>query len=188
MNYNDKYYTDGGPLRQRSPRQSAIRTFVASDGTVIGMFQGTKGARPDLDFRVKILQPKPDAKPFLLPHDEWVVDLLLKAQHHKDAVVRLLDYYLEFYESCKPFDSLEERKLYQPRTLKEIETKFANVSTPGTMSIGGIAIILELFCLCEKQTPDAHQFKLALQWTKECVLGERDFKNLLNLVIRHREY
>ena len=56
------------------------------------------------------------------------------------------------------------------------------------MSIGGIAIILELFFICEKQTPEAHQFKLALQWTKECVLGERDFNNLLNLVIRHREY
>ena len=52
------------------------------------------------------------------------------------------------------------------------------------MSIGGIAIILELFCLCEKQTPDARQFKLALLWTKECVLGQRDFKNLLNLIIR----
>jgi hypothetical protein len=186
--YNPKYFIDNEMWQYRDPKGPAIHTFVASDGTAIGIFQGKKGARPDLDFRVKILQPKPDAKPFLLPHDEWVVDLLLKAQHHKDAVVRLLDYYLEFYESCKPFDSLEERKLYQPRTLKEIETKFTNVSTPGTMSIGGIAIILELFCLCEKQTPDAHQFKLALQWTKECILGQRDFKNVLNLVIRHREY
>ena len=188
MNYNDKYYTDGGPLWQRSPIQSAIRTFVASDGTVIGMFQGTKGARPDLDFRVKILQQKPDAKPFLLPHDEWVVDLLLKGQHYQEKAIQLLDYYLDFYDSCTPFASLEERAHYSPITLQEVENRFNNVSVPGTMSIGGIAIILELFCLCEKQTPDAHQFKLALQWTKECVQGQRDFKNLLNLVIRHREY
>lgn len=65
-------------------------------------------ARPDLDFRVKILQPKLDARPFLLPHDEWVVDLLLKGQHHKEEIVQLLDYYLDFYDICSPFASLEE--------------------------------------------------------------------------------
>lgn len=187
MPYNNDYFIDGA-LWQRSPKQPAIRTFVASDGTVIGIFQGDRGARPDLDFRVKILQPKVDARPFLLPHDEWVVDLLLKGQHHKEEIVQLLDYFLEFYDTCSPFASLEERAQYTPKTLHEVERRFGNIRVPGTMSIGGIAIILELFCICEKQTPDAHQFKLALQWTKECVLGERDFKNLLNLVIRHREY
>ncbi len=187
MEYNKNYYIDG-VIWQRSPRLAAIKTFVASDGTIIGMFQGKKGARPDLDFRVKILQSKVDAKPFLLPHDEWVVDLLLKGQHYQDEVVQLLDFYLDFYDTCAPFASLEERAHYSPTTLQEVEKRFQSVSVPGTMSIGGVAIILELFCLCEKQTPDAHQFKLALQWTKECVLGQRDFKNLLNLVIRHREY
>ena len=187
MQYNENYFIDG-VLWQRSPRVAAIKTFVSSDGTVIGMFQGNKGARPDLDFRVKILQPKPDAKPFLLPHDEWVVDLLLKGQRYSDEVTQLVDYYLGFYDSCTPFASQTERAAYSPRTLDVVEERFSYVDVPGTMSIGGIAIILELFCLCEKQTPGAHQFKLALQWTKECLLGERDFKNLLNLVIRHREY
>ena len=36
--------------------------------------------------------------------------------------------------------------------------------------------------------PYIDQFELALKWTMECVLGERDFKNVLNLAIRHREY
>lgn len=186
--YNPKYYINGKMWQYRDPKGPAIHTFIASDGTAIGMFQGKRGARPDLDFRVKILQPNTDAKPFLLPHDEWVVDILLKGQLHKDEVVQLLDYYLDFYESCTPFSSLEDRASYSPSTLQEVEQRFRHVNVPGTMSIGGIAIILELFCLCEKQTPDAHQFKLALQWAKECLLGQRDFKNLLNLVIRHREY
>lgn len=187
MKYNENYYIDG-VLWQRSPRIAAIKTFVSSDGTVIGLFQGQRGIRADLDFRVKILQPKPDARPFLLPHDEWVVDLLLKAQSYRNEVVKLLDYYLAFYDNCRPFCSQQERAKYEPITLTDIEKEFGYVNVPGTMSIGGMAIILELFCLCEKQNPDAHQFKLALQWTKECVLGERDFKNVLNLVIRHREY
>ena len=97
IQYNESYYIDG-VLWQKSPRQPAIRTFVANDGTIIGMFQGQRGARIDLDFRVKILQPKPDARPFLLPHDEWVVDLLLKAQHFRKEVSQILNYYLDFYE------------------------------------------------------------------------------------------
>ena len=186
--YNSKYFIDGKIWQYRDPKGPAIHTFTATDGTAIGMFQGKKGARPDLDFRLKILQPKPDAKPFLLPHDEWVVDLLLKGQKYKDEIVALLDYYLAFYDNCIPFTSIEDRANYTPITLHEVEQRFGNIIVPGTMSIGGIAIILELFCLCEKQTTDAHQFKLALQWTKECIQGQRDFKNLLNLVIRHREY
>ncbi len=186
--YNPKYLINNQMWQYRSPKGPAIQTFVASDGTVIGMFQGNRGDKPELDFRVKILQPKPDAKPFLLPHDEWVVDLLLKAQHYKDEVVSLLNYYLDFYDNCTPFPTPESRNTYTPKTLSEVEERFAKIAVPGTISIGGMAIILELFCLCEKQNPGAHQFKLALQWTKECVLGERDFKNVLNLVIRHREY
>lgn len=186
--YNPKYYINGELWQLSKGKGPAICTFIASDGTVIGMFQGDRGDRPELDFRVKILQPNPDAKPFLLPHDEWVVDLLLKAQHYKKEVVQLLDYYLDFYEKCSPFPTAESRKHYSPITLGIIEQRYGNVVVPGTMSIGGMAIILELFCLCEKQNPGAHQFKLALQWTKECVSGQRDFKNVLNLVIRHREY
>lgn len=187
MPYNKKYFTKG-VLWQRSPKQPAIRTFVASDGTVIGIFQGDRGARPELDFRVKILQPKRNAKPFLLPHDEWVVDLLLKAQHYRDDIARLLKYYQRFYKKSSPFPTPESRESYSPKTLKTVERKYGHIVVPGTISIGGMAIILELFCLCEKQNPGAHQFELALKWTKECVLGKRDFKNVLNLVIRHREY
>lgn len=186
--YNPKYFINGEMWQLGSHKCSAIHTFTTSDSLAIGMFQGEKGARPDLDFRVKILQPRPDAKPFLLPHDEWVVDMLIKGQSYPDEVVQILDYYLDFYEKCVPFTSLEERANYSPTTRQEIENRFKNVCVPGTMSVEGISIILELFCLCEKQTPDAHQFKLALQWTKECLLGQRDVKNLLNLVIRHREY
>ena len=186
--YNPKYFIQNQMWQYRSPKGPAIHTFVSSDGTAIGMFQGNRGANPELDFRVKILQPREDAKPFLLPHDEWVVDVLLKAQHYKNDIIQILDYYLDFYDNCTPFASVEDRDNYTPTTQQTIEERYADISVPGTISIGGLAIILELFCLCEKQNPGAHQFKLALQWTKECVLGERDFKNVLNLVIRHREY
>jgi hypothetical protein len=161
---------------------------MMDDGTAIGMFQGARGARPDLDFKIKILLPNPESIPYLLPHDEWVVDLLIKAQHYKNEIIEFLEFYHNFYAICQPFASIEERALYKPITVGTIVKRYSNVCVGGTMSIGGIALILELFCLCERQNPDAHQFRLALLWTKECIEGTIDLKKLLNIVIRHREY
>ena len=186
--YNPKYIINGQMWQYRGPKGPAIHTFFTSDGTAIALFQGSRGVRPDLDFKVKILLPNPDSTPFLLPHDEWVVDLLIKAQHYKEEVISIIDYYLQFYEDCHPFASVKERAAFEPSTVAHIEEQFNRVCVTGTMPIGGIALILELFCLCEKQNPDAHQFRLTLLWTKECVEGTRDLKNLLNVVIRHREY
>lgn len=172
----------------RGPKGPAIHTFITADGTAIGIFQGSRGMRPDLDFKVKILLPNPHSVPFLLPHDEWVVDLLIKAQHYKEEVIEILDYFIRFYDNCQPFSSPEERKAYSPTTVSQIEQEYGNVNVVGTMPIGSIALILELFCLCEKQNKGAHQFRLTLLWTKECIEGKRDLRNLLNIVIRHREY
>lgn len=172
----------------RGPKGPAIHTFITADGTAIGMFQGSRGVRPDLDFKIKILLPTPESTPYMLPHDEWVVDLLIKAQHFPHEVIGILEHYIHFYENCRPFASTEERASYTPTTVRQIEELYGNVNVDGTMPIGSIALILELFCLCEKQNPDAHQFRLTLLWTKECIEGTRDLKNLLNIVIRHREY
>ena len=164
--YNPKYIVNGQMWQYRGPKGPAIHTFFTADGTAIGMFQGSRGVRPDLDFKVKILLPNPESVPYLLPHDEWGVDLLIKAQHYKGEIIGLLNFYLHFYENCHPFNSVEERAAYAPTTIRHIEELYSNVKVDGTMSIGGIALILELFCLCEKQNPDAHQFCLTLLWTK----------------------
>ncbi len=121
VTYNPKYLVNGQMWQYRGPKGPAIHTFISSDGTAIGMFQGSRGIRPDLDFKVKILLPNPQSTPYLLPHDEWVVDLLIKAQHYKKEVVGLLEYYLNFYEACHPFASIEERTAYVPTTVRHIE-------------------------------------------------------------------
>ena len=142
MEYNPNYYQDG-KMKMLRGNNVAIHTFRAEDGTLIGMFQGSRGDNPELDFQVKYLNVGIEARPVLLPHVDWIVDILIKAQSYK---------------------------------------------VDGTISIGGLAIILELFCLCEKQNKDAHQFLYSLQWTKECIEGKRNYRTLLNLAINHREY
>lgn len=100
----------------------------------------------------------------------------------------MLDYFIKFYDECKPFSSVEDRAAYQPKSINEIEMQYSHVNVPGTFSIGGIALILELFCICEKQTAGAHQFKLQLKMTRNYMDGKVNYRNLLNLAINHREY
>lgn len=185
--YNPKYYKNG-KLYQLKPRAEAIHTFRSNDGTIIAIFQGNRGDNPKLDFRVKYLNASPEAKPVQLPHVDWVVDLLIKAQKYPEEVKGLLDYFIEFYKTCKPFSSVEDRAAYVPESQKIIHDRYSHVAVPGTFSMDGIALILELFCICEKQTADAHQFHLLLQQTRAYLDGKINYRNLLNLAIKHREY
>lgn len=185
--YNGNYYKNGKMLQLR-PYAEAIHTFKPGDGTIIAIFQGNRGDNPELDFRVKYLNNAPDARPVLLPHVDWVVDLLIKAQKYPEEVKELLDYFITFYDSCKPFASIADRASYTPKSIKIIGGKYSHVRVPGTFSMDGIAIILELFCICEKQTVGAHQFKLLLQMTRNYMDGKINYRNLLNLAINHREY
>ncbi|MBQ7018289.1 MAG: hypothetical protein IJN06_04700 [Bacteroidales bacterium] len=187
MEYNPNYYQDG-KMKMLRGNKIAIHTFRAEDGTLIGMFQGSRGDNPELDFQVKYLNVGVDAKPVLLPHVDWIVDILIKAQSYKEEMMALLQYYIDYYDTCQPFKNTDERAAFKPITLSYVETQYSNVKVDGTISIGGLAIILELFCLCEKQNKDAHQFLYSLQWTKECIEGKRNYRTLLNLAIHHREY
>lgn len=185
--YNEKYYKDG-KLYQLKPYSEAIHTYKTGDGTIIAIFQGNRGDNPQLDFKVKYLNDTPDAKPVQLPHVDWVVDLLIKAQKYPDEVKGFLDYFIKFYKTCKPFSSIADRAAYQPISVNFIEQKYSHVQIPGTLSMGGLAIIVELFCICEKQTAGAHQFLLQLQMTRDYMDGKVNYRNLLNLAINHREY
>ena len=183
-----KNYYKNGKMLQLKPYAEAIHTFITGDGTIIAIFQGNRGDNPELDFRVKYLNNDPEARPVQLPHVDWVVDLLIKAQKYPNEVQELLDYFIAFYDNCKPFNSIADRASYTPKSIKTIGGKYSHVQVPGTFSMDGIAIILELFCICEKQTAGAHQFKLQLQMTRDYMDGKINYRNLLNLAIKHREY
>lgn len=185
--YNEKYYKNGKML-QLSPKAEAIHTYKTEEGTIIAIFQGNRGDNPELDFRVKYLNNDPKARPVLIPHVDWVVDLLIKAQKFPNEVKDLLNYFIKFYDNCQPFTSVQERASYVPKSFEKFEKKYSYVKVPGTLSMGGLAIILELFSICEKQTAGARQFKLQLQMTREYMDGKVNYRNLLNLAIKHREY
>lgn len=100
--YNSRYY-DGTHLAQLRPRLTAFKTYVTKDGTLIGLFQGSRGARPDIDFVVKILVPGVNKIMTPPTHTFWVVDLLLKIPQYRKDVREIVQYYIDFYERTTPF-------------------------------------------------------------------------------------
>ena len=78
------------------------------DGNIIAIYQGNRGTRPELDFVVKYLAP---GKRLRAPsHTHWIVDLLIKAERHKESVKNFIQEWYELYDIIEPFKSNEERK------------------------------------------------------------------------------
>ncbi len=186
--YNPKYYIGERLWQLARPKTSAIQTYTIGDELVIGIFQGGKEPHPELDIKIKILLPGEQAKPFLLPHESWAMDLIIKAQIYREDIISLLDYYIDFYANCTPFASPDDRSIYKMRTETYVREHFSHIIIPGSLPIPGIAVILEYLSLNEKRAEGAHQFHLLLEWVKDAAKGQRSFMSVLNLAARHQEF
>jgi hypothetical protein len=174
MKYNENYYHDNS-LWQLRPPLKAINTYKTKDGIVIGMFQGNRGEYPEIDFKVKILQPNIEAKAFPPPHSFWVVDLMLKIIDFRKEVKEILEYYLKFYDSVSPFNTPEERINYKPKTVDYIMEKYGHIEQPFTLSLEYVAIIIELFCVNEKRNSNAVWFRNLLKTLLDYTNGNVDY-------------
>ncbi len=176
--YNDKYF-DGANLKQLRPKQNAFKTYVAKDGIVIGLFQGKRGARPDLDFKIKILVPGIDKQPNTLPHSFWVVDLLLKIPMYKTEVREIIQYYIDYYSRTSPFVSVEERNVYTLETVAYITSRFSHIEQTYTPSLDNVAMMIELFCKNEKVNPGAYMFRDLLVTIRDYIDGNKHYIEVL---------
>src|SRR3989338_6893353 len=176
--YNSNYY-DGVNLTQMRPRVVAFKTLKTQDGTLIGLFQGNRGARPDLDFVIKLLVPGADKKLRPPTHTFWIVDLLLKIPQFRNEVREIVQYYIDFYERTTPFVSVRERNEYEPVTVTEITTRYAQLEQPYTLSLDYIATVIELFCNNEKITPGAHMFRDLLLTLRDYIDGNKHYTEVL---------
>ncbi len=176
--YNPKYYIDN-ELWQLRPRRKAINVYTTEEGLLIGMFQGSRGQYPEIDFVVKILKPGQDEKLIPPPHSFWVVDLMMKIIEHKDKVIEILEYYLDFYNYLQPFNTPEEREQYQLTTVKHITQTYSGINQPHTLSINYVALIIELFCKNEKRNEGAYMFRDLLQTLLRYAKNEVDYMTVI---------
>ena len=178
MIYNPKYY-DGTHLKQLSPRLTAFKTYRMKDGTIIGLFQGSRGGNPQIDFVLKALFPGADKKASPPKHTFWVVDLLLKIREYPTDVREIVQYYIDFYERCSPFLNVQERDSYELQTVSYIASKYAHIEQANTPSIDYVATVVELFCKNEKLTPGAYMYRNMLFALRDYIDGKCHYIDVL---------
>lgn len=176
--YNPKYY-DGSDLHQLRPRLKAFKTYKTKDGTLVGLFQGGRGPRPDIDFVVKILVPGKDKKMVPPTHTYWIVDLLLKIPQYKSDVRKIVEYYINYYERALPFASKEDRGTYMLETVDEICSKFSHIEQDYTLSLDYVAMMIELFCKNEKLMDGAYMFRNLLVTLRDYIDGKKHYTEVL---------
>ncbi len=174
LEYNENYYHDDA-LWQLRPASRAINTYVTKDGIVIGMFQGSRGQYPEIDFIVKVLKPGSGERPFQPPHSFWVVDLMLKISDFRNEVKKILEFYLKFYDSVKPFDTPEERIGYKLKTVDYITGEYNHIEQSFTLSLEYVATVIELFCINEKRTSNAFWFRNLLNTLLNYTNNQADY-------------
>lgn len=176
--YNPNYY-DGTNLKQMRPRVSAFKTYIMRDGTLVGLFQGERGARPDLDFVIKILIPGSEKRLEPPTHTYWVVDLLLKIPQYRSEVREIIEFYIDYYDRTAPFASVEERNNYTTETVSEISRRFRHLEQPYTLSLDYVATMIELFCKNEKASPNAYMFRNLLLAIRDYIDGCKHYTEVL---------
>ncbi len=180
--YNSKYY-DGTNVGQIRPRVSAFKTYVMKDGTLVGLFQGSRGANPELDFVIRILVPGVNKRLIPPTHTFWVVDLLLKIPQYQKEVREIVEYYINYYASTRSFSSVQERDSYQLETASEIVSKYGHIEQSYTLSLDYVATVIELFCKNEKATPGAYMFRSLLSALLDYIDGKLHYTEVLQAAL-----
>lgn len=178
MTYNNKYFHDD-ELWQLKPKRKAINVYTTEEGLKIGMFQGNRGQFPDIDFVVKILKPGENERLIPPPHSFWVVDLMMKIIEHRQEVIEILEFYLNYYNNLQPFNTPQERQSYELQTVEEITTKYSKINQNHTLSINYVAVIIELFCKNEKRNAGAYMFRDLLLTLLKYAKNEVDYMTVI---------
>ncbi|MFC1685596.1 hypothetical protein ACFLZZ_01080 [Nanoarchaeota archaeon] len=137
---------------ERSPRAYAVKEIVLSDGTIIGVFEGSRGANPDHDILIKYQEK---GKRLRTPkHIHWVIDLLIKKEHNKELTLKFMKYLREMYDQVEAFQSKEERGTFKfKQTTSEKLKPFEELNKYGEYKVDFIGHLIELMIKMEKNMP-----------------------------------
>jgi hypothetical protein len=143
----------------------------------IAIYQGGRGARPDLDFIVK---HKEEGKRLRTPsHTHWIVDLIAKKQCAPNVIKGFIDDLIKIYDETEPFNCETSRDTYQLQYVNKLTPKYLALQGCGYYSVEVLISFVELFSKCEKQTPGAFMFRNLLVMFKGYIDGDRDFYQIV---------
>lgn len=165
-------------FKKNGVEHQPINFWHLKDGNVICIYQGSRGANPELDYIIKYRSTLTRLR--APSHTHWIVDLILKKEHGSTLVKEYLEEWIELYERIEPFQSIEERKEYKLYYTDYFNTKFSGLDNIGAFSIEFLSSLIELFIKCEKQTPNAFMFKNLMILVKEFAENKKDFYQIIS--------
>ena len=156
----------------KKPRKHSLKEINLKDGTVIGVFEGDRGANPDHDILIKY---KEEGKRIRTPkHIHWVIDLLIKKEHNKELTLEFMKYLRDMYDKVDAFHSKEDRaECKLTETTDEKLEKFRELDNYGEYKIEFIGHLIELMIKMEKNTPPEKPARV--------------FKELMDSIISEKE-
>src|SRR3989338_5427614 len=151
---------------------TAIKEIKLSDGTVIGVFEGSRGANPDHDILIKYQEQN---KRLRTPkHIHWVIDFLIKKEHNRKLTLEFMKYLRSMYEKVGAFKSKSDRK--NCVLLETTDAKlnpFKKLNKYGEYKVEFIGNLIELMVKMEKNTPPEKPARV--------------FKELMDAMIQEKE-
>jgi len=139
-------------FKRKGKEHIAIKEIKLSDGTVIGVFEGSRGAKPERDILIRYQEM---GKRLRTPkHIHWVIDLLIKKEHNRELTLEFMKYLRDLYDKVEAFKSKEDReKCILKETTKEKLKPFEDLNKYGEYKIDFIGHLIELMIKMEKNTP-----------------------------------
>ena len=139
-------------VKEKPQRKYAIKEIHLNDGTIIGVFEGSRGHNPDHDILIKY---KERGKQLRTPkHIHWVIDLLIKKEHNHELTLNFMKYLRSMYDRVGGFKSAEERNHFELKETTTAKLKpFEELNKYGEYKVEFIGHLIELMIKMEKNTP-----------------------------------
>jgi hypothetical protein len=159
-------------FKREGKEHIAIKEIKLNDGTIIGVFEGSRGHNPDHDILIKYQE---NGKRLRTPkHIHWVIDLLIKKEHNRELTLKFMKYLRGMYDRVEPFKSKEDRaKCVFTQTTSEKLKPFEELNKYGEYKIDFIGHLIELMIKMEKNTPPEKPARV--------------FKELMDAMIKEKE-
>jgi len=137
-------------------RARAFKEFRLPRGVVVGVFQGSRGAKKHLDIIVKYQEPEKNVR--TPQHLHWTIDLLIKKEHEPKLTIEFVKYLRAMWDNVQPFENKQEQQACRlSQSTPEKLAKFDKLNRYGDYSVEFIATVLELIMTQEK-TGNAQAF------------------------------
>jgi len=139
-------------FKRKGKEHHSIKEIKLADGTIIGVFEGSRGANPDHDILIKYQE---ENKRLRTPkHIHWVIDLLIKKEHNRELTLKFMRYLRDMYDKVGAFTSKEDRaKCELKETTHEKLKEFEELNKYGEYKVEFIGHLIELMIKMEKNTP-----------------------------------